>query len=284
MDYFEIILLVVIILLFVIQILTLFKIKNTDTKTISELNEVYKRFSDVQEQLSFLIQGYAKVNEYITGEKSSPVLKGQKFQEVIFNELLGAYPEDKIEFTANTPYKGDIVIYPRVKTPTGAIVESSIPIVIDAKEYTTRLPREQIDKLFRDLDALNSPFGILVVSDDAAITSYPSRYISRANKTIFLASYQGKGHITIYAAIRAALTLLSMNGTDIRKLADSISQSGIIQTILSLEKLSEEISKSIDSWNRRLTNLRNEILRKISELKTAIQSIEDQNDIRKSQN
>ncbi|MGQ4832411.1 MAG: hypothetical protein ACP6IS_00770 [Candidatus Asgardarchaeia archaeon] len=277
MSDFEILLFGLVILLFIFQIVTLLKLKNTDTKTLSEMGEIYKRFSDIQEQLSFIIQGYTKVNEYITGESYSSSLKGQHFQEVVYNELLGAYPDDRIEFTANTPHKGDIVVYPRIKAPTGAIVEAPTPIIIDAKEYNSRLPREQIDKLFRDLESMNSPFGILVVSDDSAITSYPRRYITKGDKTIFLTSYQGRGHITIYAAIRAALTLLSLNGMDIKTITKRLTQSGIIQTILSLEKLSEEIDRNIESWNRRLINIRNEIKRKVSELKVVVQAIESKN-------
>ena len=273
MSDLELMLFGLVILLFVLQIVTLLKLKNTDTRTFSEMGEIYKRFSDIQEQLSFIIQGYTKVNEYITGETYSSSIKGQHFQEVIYSELLGAYPEDRIEFTANIPHKGDIIVYPRIRTPTGAIVEAPTPILIDAKEYSGRLPREQIEKLFKDLENINSPFGILVVSDDSAITSYPSRYITKGKKTIFLTSYQGRGHITIYAAIRAALTLLSMNGMDIKSITKRISESGIVQAILSLEKLGEEIEKSIDSWNRRLTNIRNEIRRKISELRVVVQTI-----------
>jgi len=221
--------------------------------------EIYKRLVDIQEHLLNLSSNTGKVMEYITGVRASSSLKGQRFQEQIYLELKGVFPEDKIIFTAGESQKGDIVIYPRIKMPTGALIESPMPIIIDAKYYTNTLPRSQLDKLFRDMERMNSLIGVIVSSNESAIKSYPSRYITNGYRTIFLVSSEGKGHILLVSMLKLLLSILYYQKLDVTKINTLIREGGLLKTLTNLEAIFREMSAKIDSWTKRLDMIRKEI-------------------------
>ena len=235
------------------------RVSNVTGASPSESREIYKRLVDIQEYLLKLSSSTGKVMEYITGVKSSSSLKGQKFQEQIYLELKGVFPEDKIIFTAGESQKGDIIIYPRIKMPTGALIESPMPIVVDAKYYTNPLPRSQLDKLFRDMKQMNSLIGVIISSNESAIKSYPSHYITNGYRTIFLVPSEGKGHILLVSMLKLLLSILYYQKLDITKINSLIREGGLLNTLTNLETIFREMSTKIDSWTKRLDNIRKEM-------------------------
>lgn len=232
-----------------------------------------QHFTSLTTQISSISESISRVLAATVGEKASSYHKGQKFQEFVYLALKGAFPDDNIIYTAPEPHKGDIIAYPRIKLPTGAIIDSPIPIVIDAKEYSSPVGRNQLLKLFGDMERLKALLGILVVSDDRTINHYSNRYVSDGRKTIFLVSGEGKAFLALYAMIRYSLSLLQHRGVDLSKIVKIIEHSSFSKTITELESIYQEISTKIESWERRLRVIRSEMEAQVKNLISKIQQI-----------
>jgi len=234
---------------------------------------IYQHFNAISTQLASLSDGLSQVLSAVVGEKASSFKKGQKFQESVYLSLKGAFPDDRIIYTAPEPYKGDIIAYPRIKLPTGAIIEFPKPIVIDAKEYTRPIGKDQINKLFRDMDRLNAFLGILIVSDDRTISHYSNRYICDGKRTIFMISAESKAFLALYAMVRYSLSLLAYQGIDVSQIAKIMERGGIASTLSELENLFSELTHKLESWENRIRKMRNEMDTQMKELLTQIQKI-----------
>lgn len=137
------------------------------TNNLNQLKEVSTKSSVIQESINDELIKYISKSKTISG-------KGNQSENILFNILSDEYTTAEIINTSKEYGKGDIIIKRKDKTP----------LLIETKNYTTNVKKDEIDKFIRDV-TLNECNGIFL-SQTSGIVGKENYQIDFHNKNILI--------------------------------------------------------------------------------------------------
>lgn len=110
---------------------------SNDQKTFSHIMDVIKSLS-VTDKLNSIHDLLKSLHTNLTSNSN---VKGAISETILFNKLTAEFPDADIVDSSKTPHSGDFVLN-RLDAPK---------VLIDIKNYTRNVPKEEIDKFYDDL-------------------------------------------------------------------------------------------------------------------------------------
>ena len=202
----------------------LLKMKRTLEK--NDMNEKIEKFSNIMEEL--------------VGAVSNSAKKGKLSENLVFNYINNRFPEYSLEETRHTPHSGDAIL-------TIPSQLKNIKIMIEIKNYSKPVDREEVEKLIYDMKFKRIRFAIIM--------SLRSTFIGKKYLAFEEFNYSNEKYIILY---------VPLVGTDVYKIDCSIllmkriiklENTGLNESLISKEYIYNEL-KNLDSLITNISNMK----------------------------
>jgi len=211
------------------------------TNNLNQLKEVSSKSAVIQESINEELIKYINKSKTING-------KGIQSENILLNIISNEYTSSEVINTSNEFGKGDIIIKRKDK----------IPLLIETKNYTTNVKKDEVEKFIRDV-SLNECNGIFL-SQTSGIVGKENYQIDFHNKNILIYVHNVNYDITkINLAINTIDILydklVKINDkhvnipTETVKDINSEYQSFIIQKDKMVNGLKEYYKKTLEQYN-----------------------------------
>lgn len=137
------------------------------SSNLNQLKEISTKNSIIQESINEELIKYINKSKTISG-------KGSQSENILFNLLTKEYTSAEVIDTSGSVSKGDAIIKRKDK----------IPILIETKNYTSNVKKEEIDKFIRDVT--NNDCSGVFLSQNSGIVGKDNFQIDIHNKNILI--------------------------------------------------------------------------------------------------
>jgi hypothetical protein len=137
------------------------------SNNLNQLKEMSTKNSIIQESINEELIKYVNKSKTISG-------KGNQSENILFNLLTKEYTSAEVIDTTGSTGKGDAIIKRKDK----------IPILIETKNYTSNVKKEEIDKFIRDVT--NNDCSGIFLSQNTGIVGKENFQIDIHNKNILI--------------------------------------------------------------------------------------------------
>jgi hypothetical protein len=185
---------------------------------------------------------------------ATPVSKGGVTQETIYRDLESHFLDDSFE---------DVSVIGKFTDIRSTDSNSKTEILIEVKDYKTKVPTQEIDKFWRDMERRNVQHGIFI-SMRSGITkvSCPIKLETRMNRTaIYVVNNElnWNGHIFAYYILKKVIDIQSkrrseLKGKDLKKTITKVNQH-----LLDIQKHNKTIDDILDATDKLRTSSKNKL-------------------------
>lgn len=137
------------------------------TNNLNNLKELSTKNSVIQESINDELTKYINKSKTIMG-------KGSQSENILLNILNDEYTSAEIINTSNEKGKGDVVIKRKDK----------MPILIETKNYSTNVKKDEVDKFIRDVT--NCDYNGIFLSQNSGVVGKDNYQIDIHNKNILI--------------------------------------------------------------------------------------------------
>lgn len=137
------------------------------THNLNQLRELSTKNSIIQESINEELTRYINKSKTISG-------KGLQSENILYNLLTKEYTSAEIINTTGNTGQGDIIIKRKDK----------VPILIENKNYTTNVKKEEVDKFIRDVT--NCDYNGIFISQNSGIIGKDNFQIDLHDKNILI--------------------------------------------------------------------------------------------------
>ncbi len=137
------------------------------TSNLTQIKDISSKNSVMQETLTDELSTY--LNKYKVASS-----KGTQSENVLFNILTKEFPSADIIRTSNEQGKGDIVMK----------INNKLPILFENKDYTTNVPKDEVDKFIRDIT--NTNYNGIFISQHSGIVGKHNLQLDIHNNNVLV--------------------------------------------------------------------------------------------------
>ena len=213
----------------------------------NEMQQLRDNYDKKIESLQESIMSIQKINE-------NSFFKGKVGEDKMKQTLTMLFPKNEIEDTHAQPGRGDFII----------TCKNDKKILIDNKDYSTNVPKKEIDKFEKDIRENTDVFGGVLISNSSGVSKKDDFQIDIINsKPVMYLHNTNNNNNKIKCAIDLIESILCANHIDFqdKEICDKLS------------KISSEIKRKINKIKRDMDKHAKNIIETVLNIETLVKDI-----------
>jgi hypothetical protein len=213
----------------------------------NEMQQLRDNYDKKIEALQESIMSIQKINE-------NSFFKGKVGEDKMKQTLTMLFPKNEIEDTHAQPGRGDFII----------TCKNDKKILIDNKDYSTNVPKKEIDKFEKDIRENTDVFGGVLISNSSGVSKKDDFQIDIINsKPVMYLHNTNNNNNKIKCAIDLIESILCANHIDFqdKEICDKLS------------KISSEIKRKINKIKRDMDKHAKNIIETVLNIETLVKDI-----------
>jgi len=211
---------------------------------LQELRNTYDKKIDIMQESIMSIQ---KI-------KDNSSMKGKFGEDKMKNILTMLFPKNEIEDTHSQPCRGDFII----------TCKNDKKILIDNKDYSSNVPKKEIDKFEKDIRENTDVFGGVLISNSSGVSKKDDFQIDIINsKPVMYLHNTNNNNNKIKCAIDLIESILCANHIDFqdKEICDKLS------------KISSDIKRKINKIKRDMDKHAKNIIETVLNIETLVKDV-----------
>lgn len=166
---------------------------------------------------------------------STPSLKGDITVQAIYESLKEHFMDDEFEDVSSDQKSSDVI----------AKVNGVTPVLIELKEYTSRVPSKEVDKFWRDMEVHNANHGIFIsmrtgIVGCATCISMKS-HMNRTGIFVVNNELNWKGHLFAFYVVKKLIESEGVKQKDVSKSQYEYKIKKIYRLVSEIQELTQDI-------------------------------------------
>jgi hypothetical protein len=213
----------------------------------NEIQEIRDNYDKKIETMQESIMSIQKVND-------NSFFKGKVGEDKMKQTLTMLFPKNEIEDTHSQPGRGDFIIS----------CKNDKKILIDNKDYSTNVPKKEIDKFEKDIRENTDVFGGILISNSSGVSKKDDFQLDIINsKPVMYLHNTNNNNNKIKCAVDLIESILCANHVDFqdKEICDKLS------------KISSEIKRKISKIKRDMDKHTKNIIETVLNIETLVKDI-----------
>lgn len=226
--------------------------KNKNIERINDKNKF--EIEQIREKYEAKIENLYKT---ITDTKSiteNSYNKGKVGEQKMHNILTMLFPKNEIIDTHCTPSRGDFII----------VCDDEKNILIDNKDYSSNVPKKEIDKFHNDVQTNNDIFSGILISNSSGVAKKDDFQIDIVdNKPVIYLCNTDKNNEKIKCAVDFLKSLMKCNNIDFSNK----------ETVDKIKKISQDCKRKIKKVKKDIDKFSNSLKNTVLDIENLVESL-----------